>query len=400
MVTISAGWRALLDGFRTYVRELGRRHSTWETYAAYLHRLAADHPDPLALDAGQLAAWLDGVPGWSAETRRSAMATVRVFYGWAVRAGHLEVSPALELVSPVRSSAGDRAAPVLPAAWSTALDDFEQALRAAGRAPGTIRLRRWHLGQVAGLYPEPFAVSGDDLAAWLGGPSWAPESRKSARASVRVFYRWAAAAGRLAGPSPAEQLEPVTIPRALPRPASESAIATAAAAASDRDRLMLLLGAFAGLRCMEIARVHPARDVIDGHTLRVTGKGAKQRLVPLHPVILAELDAEAARRRTGGHGTGWRWTKDLTADGWLFPNARGGPIGASAVVKALSRVLGGDWTAHTLRHRFASAAYATARDLRAVQELLGHSKPETTARYTAVPDGALRAAVFGIGGGS
>lgn len=394
-----ADWAAVLAGFRTYVRGLGRRHSTWETYATYLHRLAADHADPFAVDGVQLAAWLDtGVPGWSAQTRRSAMATLRVFYGWAVRAGYLEASPALELVSPVRSSAGDRAAPVLTAAWSTALDDFEQSLKAAGRAAGTIRLRRWHLGQLGGLYADPYAVSGDDLAAWLGGPSWAPESRKSARASLRVFYRWAAVTGRLT-PSPAEHLEPVAIPRALPRPASESAIATAAATATDRDRLMLLLGAFAGLRCMEIARVHP-RDVIDGDTLRVTGKGAKQRLVPLHPVIVAELAAEAARRRAGGHGTGWRRAAALTVDGWLFPGMRGGPVGSSVVVKALSRALDGEWTAHTLRHRFASAAYASARDLRAVQELLGHSKPETTARYTAVPDGALRAAVLGIGGGS
>ncbi|HET6299160.1 MAG TPA: site-specific integrase, partial [Kribbella sp.] len=60
------------------------------------------------------------------------------------------------------------------------------------------------------------------------------------------------------------------------------------------------------------------------------------------------------------------------------------------------RLLLGDWTGHSLRHRFASAAYAVDRDLRAVQELLGHSKPETTARYVATPDGALRAAVAGV----
>ena len=65
--------------------------------------------------------------------------------------------------------------------------------------------------------------------------------------------------------------------------------------------------------------------------------------------------------------------------------------------KALSRMLGPGWTAHTLRHRFASRAYAVDRDLRSVQELLGHSKPETTMRYTAIPDGALRAAVMGAG---
>jgi site-specific recombinase XerD len=64
------------------------------------------------------------------------------------------------------------------------------------------------------------------------------------------------------------------------------------------------------------------------------------------------------------------------------------------VSKLLSRALGAGWTAHQLRHRFASTAYAAERDLRAVQELLGHSKPETTARYTAIPEGAKRAAVL------
>lgn len=51
----------------------------------------------------------------------------------------------------------------------------------------------------------------------------------------------------------------------------------------------------------------------------------------------------------------------------------------------------GEWTAHTLRHRFASTAYAGSRDIRTVQELLGHSSVATTQIYTAVPDGSIRA---------
>ena len=51
------------------------------------------------------------------------------------------------------------------------------------------------------------------------------------------------------------------------------------------------------------------------------------------------------------------------------------------------------WTAHTLRHRFATRTYAAARDLVAVQELLGHAKPETTRLYIETPPDSLRAAV-------
>lgn len=51
------------------------------------------------------------------------------------------------------------------------------------------------------------------------------------------------------------------------------------------------------------------------------------------------------------------------------------------------------WTTHTLRHRFATVSYAGTRDLLAVQELLGHSRPETTRGYVQLPQDALRAAV-------
>ena len=59
----------------------------------------------------------------------------------------------------------------------------------------------------------------------------------------------------------------------------------------------------------------------------------------------------------------------------------------------IARALPDQWTAHPLRHRFATVAYQGTRDLLAVQELLGHSKPETTRNYIRLPQDALRAAV-------
>jgi integrase/recombinase XerD len=61
--------------------------------------------------------------------------------------------------------------------------------------------------------------------------------------------------------------------------------------------------------------------------------------------------------------------------------------------RTVSAALGSGLTTHTLRHRAATTAYAGTHDLRAVQEMLGHSKPETTAQYTAIPDSSIRAAV-------
>jgi integrase/recombinase XerC len=66
------------------------------------------------------------------------------------------------------------------------------------------------------------------------------------------------------------------------------------------------------------------------------------------------------------------------------------------VGKRVKAALGGTWTTHSCRHRFATRAYAGTHDLRAVQLLLGHSKPETTARYVAVAHDDLLAAVLAV----
>jgi len=69
------------------------------------------------------------------------------------------------------------------------------------------------------------------------------------------------------------------------------------------------------------------------------------------------------------------------------------------VGRIMSDALGGPrsgWTAHTLRHRFATRAYAGDRDILSVQQLLGHSSVATTQRYTAPPDDALRKAVMSV----
>lgn len=84
----------------------------------------------------------------------------------------------------------------------------------------------------------------------------------------------------------------------------------------------------------------------------------------------------------------------LAANGWLFEGNIDGHLSAAYVSKLISRALPEGWTAHTLRHRFASMAYIGAgKDIRAVQELLGHASVATTQIYTAVEDDVMRAAV-------
>lgn len=273
--------------------------------------------------------------------------------------------PALRVVRPIGDTdhvAGD-------------IDDYLTWLRAAGASPHTVRLRRYYLRRLAAASDRDlFALGLDDLALFLSRSGWGPETRKSARAAVRGLYGWAHETGRIAV-NPARLLPAVRVPAGHPRPAPDDVFGGALSGASDRDRLMLLLAGLAGLRRAEIAAVH-SRDVI-GTDLRVTGKGGRVRHVPLHPDLATALAALPA--------------------GWVFPGRIDGHLSAGHVGVTLKRLLGPGWSGHTLRHRFASRAYAVDRDLRAVQELLGHSKPETTARYTAIPNGALRSAVMGAG---
>lgn len=259
--------------------------------------------------------------------------------------------------------------------WEVETGAWAVWMRAAGRPRSTVGIRTYHVRRLGAAYPlsSPWQLTLDDLAGWLGSHDWSPETRRSHRASLRSFFGWARVTGRI-DTSPADLLPAIAPPPGRPRPAPESVLAAALAAGDNRDRLMVSLAAHAGLRRDEIARCHTSDLIRDGDrwALRVNGKGGRIRDVPL-------ADTMAARIRQMGAG-------------YLFPGKVDGHLSAAYVGKRMSRLLGPGWTAHTLRHRFASMAYAGERDLRAVQALLGHSKPETTSRYTAIPEGAMRAA--------
>lgn len=260
--------------------------------------------------------------------------------------------------------------------WASVIVQWEGWLKAAGRPESTIDLRAYHLRRLAvDTALSPWTLTVDDLASWLAAHDWSAETRRSYRASLRSFYAWAQATGRRAD-SPAHLLPSIQVPRGQPRPTPDQAFREAMMRADDRERLMLMLAAHCGLRRGEIARVH-SRDLergLAGFTLVVKGKGAHMRRVPLTDeigILLTSLPP------------GWVFTSDKHA-GHLTPHHVG---------VLVSRLLPDGWACHTLRHRCATQAYAATRDLRAVQELLGHAKPETTARYTQVPDDAVRVAM-------
>lgn len=254
------------------------------------------------------------------------------------------------------------------------LDLWLAWLIAGGLAEGTIRNRRHYLRQFLAGVPDPWLATLDDLVAFLSGHDWKPETRKSARAALRSFYAWGHLSGRI-DHDPSLHLPKVRVPAGVARPAPELILVDAMLRASRQELLMLCLAGYMGLRLHEVAKVH-SRDVTL-HGLRVTGKGGKVRIVPLHEYVAGLLEQ---------------------VDGWAFesPLRPGRHVGVDYVGRRVSRLLGPGWSTHTLRHRFATRAYAASHDQFAVQRLLGHSKPETTARYVAVAHEDLAAAVNGV----
>jgi len=147
-----------------------------------------------------------------------------------------------------------------------------------------------------------------------------------------------------------------------------------------RDAAVLALLYGSGLRISEALGL--ARGGVPapgkGDAITVTGKGNKQRMVPLLPQV-AQLIADYVAL----------CPYDLPAEGPLFVGARGGPLSPRIVQLVMERLRGAlslpdSATPHALRHSFATHLLARGGDLRAIQELLGHASLSTTQIYTAV----------------
>lgn len=269
----------------------------------------------------------------------------------------------------------------------SSLTHWADWLRAAERSESTIKVRRYHVERyLDSLDTGVDPLSLDAMSAFLATPRWSSSYRRSIRTSLGLWTTWMHRTGRIAE-DPLIHLPKAPPPRALPRPCPEVVIRTALQQASTRVAAMIQLAAGAGLRRSEISVVHEddlAPDLL-GWSLLVHGKGRRERTVPLSSDVLA-----AIRRQL----------HDADTDtGWLFPpsgrwaDTHLQPI---AVGKLINSALPGAWTAHSLRHRFATQAYAGCHDLLLVQTLLGHSKPETTQIYVGLDTSQARPLVQSI----
>lgn len=254
--------------------------------------------------------------------------------------------------------------------WTELERGWRQHMHAGGRATGTVELRSAHLRAAARhLRKPPATVTTADLTDYLTARHWSPATMRSVRSSLRGAFEWAHAAGHIAD-DPTAGLPTVLQPRPVPHPASEAATNAALRTIDPRTRLMVELMALAGLRRGEVAtmRGDAVTDRPGGPAIRVTGKGGHTRIVPIPGHVAAAIRARGA--------------------GWTFPGQIDGHLSPRRVGDLVRDVLPSGVTAHSLRHRYATAVYARTRDIRAVQALLGHARLDTTMVYVAVDDDA------------
>jgi integrase/recombinase XerC len=289
-----------------------------------------------------------------------------------------------------------------------ALDQWDSWLRHERRASAhTVSAYRRDLAEFLNFLSEHLgglptlndlgALRTSDFRAWLAaraGRGLARSSTARALSVVRNLFRWLQKRGLAENPSITALRTPKvpkSVPRALGAEDAAATVDTAGELARDdwtakRDTAVLLLLYGCGLRIGEALGLQmrdaprPRQDA-----MMVTGKGAKERLVPLLPVVIRAIEAYIAA-----------CPHPLPADGPLFLGARGGRLGARQVQQVMADLrallgLADSATPHALRHSFATHLLAGGGDLRTIQELLGHASLSTTQRYTAVDSAGLQA---------
>ncbi len=222
----------------------------------------------------------------------------------------------------------------------------------------------------------------------------ASSSVARAIAATRGFFSFLLDEGHLVS-DPASKLRGGRRGRTLPKPLAEGDVVSMLDAISGtdpldrRDRAVLELLYGTGSRVSEATALDLSDLDFDEELIRVTGKGSKQRLVPMGTALKAALISYLS---AGGRGS----IEGARASTRLFLNARGGSLsrqGVALIVQKRALNAGVERSrvsAHVFRHSCATHMLDHGADIRVVQELLGHSSIATTQIYTAVSATTLR----------
>lgn len=268
-----------------------------------------------------------------------------------------------------------------------------------GYSPNTIEAYKHDLEWLARFYDEegldPLAVKLDDLehfAAMLHDHGIGPKSQARILSGVRSFYHYLVLDGYL-DIDPTELLESPHLPQHLPEYLSTEEVDALEASIDlttnegHRNRAIIEVFFSCGLRVSELTNLKLSDLFLQEGFIRVNGKGNKQRLVPISPKAIHELELWFDDRRQMDIKPG--------EEDYVFLNRRGHHLTRTMIlimVKRQAEAAGITKTIspHTLRHSFATALLKGGADLRVIQELLGHASVGTTEIYTHMDDESLR----------
>jgi integrase/recombinase XerD len=277
------------------------------------------------------------------------------------------------------------------------LRQFRSKLTVEGLSRHSIAAYLSDLGRLAAWAdPRPLLTLGHaDLVRYLeavAAEGLHPRSRARMLSALRRFYRFHLSQHRLAA-DPTLNLDSPKLGRPLPKDLSEAEVEALLAAPQVetplglRDRAMLELLYACGLRVSELVGLRVDQPNLRGGFLRVTGKGAKERLVPMGDAamdwLVRYLDGARPALIAG------------TGSEALFPSREGEFMTRQAFwhrIKLLGKAAGieRELSPHTLRHAFATHLLNHGADLRVVQMLLGHSDLSTTQIYTHIANARLQ----------
>jgi integrase/recombinase XerC len=229
---------------------------------------------------------------------------------------------------------------------------------------------------------EPLAVRGFLASRFADNAASSTARRLSA---VKTFFRHLVRLGRL-GHNPADGVRPPKIPKMLPKflsvdeAAALVATPKAGTPAGLRDRAILELLYASGLRVSELCGLDTGDVDFEYSTVRVLGKGSKERVVPFGAKAAGALRAWLSERHK---------LAKPDSEGAAFLNLRGGRLTPRSIARMIDRyvlecAMARSISPHVLRHTFATHMLNAGADLRGIQELLGHVSLSTTQRYTHV----------------
>lgn len=237
----------------------------------------------------------------------------------------------------------------------------------------------------------------------LSGAGYAKTTVNRRLSAVRSFYSWLVREGVIES-NPAAVVSSPKLPKPLPHVLSQEDVekllvcADASTPTGALDAALVELLYASGARIGEVASLDVDRIDFSDKSVRLFGKGSKERIVPLYPAALHALDAYLAHARPvllANHKGCLTAEEAADAQRALFINARGARMSERSLRARFEKLLAqaglaGMATPHTMRHTFATEVLDGGADLRSVQEMLGHASLSTTQIYTHLTPERLR----------